>query len=63
LVNNGVVISPIKDETDNAGGPLSMRDMVSQIDNERDFQTHITSHASTVPPKPVEIRYEKHPVC
>jgi len=63
LVNNGVVISPIKNEDDSAGGALSMRDMVSQIDNERDFQTHITSHTSTVPPKPAEIRYEKHPVC
>jgi len=62
LVNNGVAISPIKDEIDSTGGPLSMRDMMSQIDNERDFQTNITSHTSTVPPKPAEIRYEKHPV-
>jgi len=40
-----------------------MRDMIGQIDNERDFQTYITSQTSTLPPRPAEIRYEKHPVC
>jgi hypothetical protein len=57
-------MSPIREEGDSpSGGPLSMRDMIGQIDNERDFQTYITSQTSTLPPRPAEIRYEKHPVC
>jgi len=56
-------MSPIRDEGDSpSGGPLSMRDMIGQIDNERDFQTYVTSQTSTLPPRPAEIRYEKHPV-
>lgn len=64
LVGNGMIVSPVKnDATDNVGESLSMREMVQQIDNERDFQTYVTSHTNNVPSKPADIQYEKHPVC
>ncbi|MGI4796884.1 MAG: hypothetical protein ACRYG8_23100 [Janthinobacterium lividum] len=63
LVGNGMVVAPVKspDGDDPATSP-SMRGMVQQIDNERDFQTFVTSHMNNVPSKPAELRYEKHPV-
>jgi len=43
----------------------SMRDVIFMIDNDQDFKKFILSMESKLPapPKPAEIRYEKHPVC
>lgn len=59
-----MVVSPVKDGpgAEGSGGPLSLREMVHSIDNERDFQHYVVSHTSNVPSRPPEIRYEKHPV-
>lgn len=40
----------------------SLRDIMGDIDNDRDFHTHIISQKSKVPPKAADIRYEQHPV-
>ncbi|KAF1814478.1 RhoGAP-domain-containing protein [Eremomyces bilateralis CBS 781.70] len=58
LVGNGMLIAPIKSQEIHA---KSMKDIVHQIDNEKDFQTYIVGLTSKVPAKPVEIKYEKHP--
>lgn len=63
LVSNGLVVSPVRPEAaDPNMGPPSMRTMVSNIDNEKDFHTFIISHTSSLPPRPAEIKYEKHSV-
>lgn len=63
LVTNGLVVSPVRaPEEAAAATQLSMREMIGRINNEKDFHTYVTSHASSVPARPVEIRYEKHPV-
>jgi hypothetical protein len=38
-----------------------MRDIVSQINNENDFNSYVTSFSHQVS-APKEIKYEKHPV-
>jgi Rho GTPase-activating protein RGD1 len=58
LLGNGLLISPLA-EGDNPRKGL--RDIIAQIDNERDFHSYITSFTSQVPP-PRDIKYEKHPV-
>ncbi|KAF2460163.1 hypothetical protein BDY21DRAFT_377678 [Lineolata rhizophorae] len=39
----------------------SLREMVAEIDNERDFRAFVTEHLSKVPPRHADIKYEKHP--
>lgn len=62
LVSNGLVVSPLRSPSEPPSGPPSMRELISRIDNDRDFHSYVTSHTSSVPPRPTEIKYEKHPV-
>ena len=62
LFGNGMVASPVRDDGDGSGSNLSVREMVQQVDNERDLQQYIMAHSHSVPARPAEIRYEKHPV-
>lgn len=60
LLGNGLAVSPLTD----SNGPRtqrSLRDLVIDIDNEKDFHSYISSHASKIPARPSEIRYEQHP--
>lgn len=60
LLGNGLAVSPLSDKE----GPMaqkSLRDLVVEIDNERDFNNYVASHSGKVPPTPSEIKYEKHP--
>lgn len=56
-----MVVSPVRNEDEAVGAP-SMREMIQRIDNDRDFETYVRGHTSSLPPRPAEIRYEKHPV-
>lgn len=40
----------------------SLRDVVSQIDNEKDLQSFVMTFATKVPSRRSEIKYERHPV-
>ncbi len=40
----------------------SLREVVSQIDNEKDLQTYVMGFATKVPARRSEIKYERHPV-
>lgn len=53
-------MSPLKDA---AAGPKSLREVIHQIDNQKDFNDYVLSHsgnpgAVTAP----EVKYEPHPV-
>jgi hypothetical protein len=62
-LSNGLCVSPLKAQSDGqAPQPRSLRDVVYQIDNDRDFKTYVMSFSSKVGPKPAEIKYERHPV-
>lgn len=62
LLGNGLVISPINQDPDSLpSAQRSLRDVVYDIDNERDLHSFITSHVSKIPPRHPDIRYEQHP--
>ncbi|KAK3072542.1 Rho GTPase-activating protein [Teratosphaeriaceae sp. CCFEE 6253] len=57
LLGNGIAVSPLGGD---AGSQKSLRDVVYEIDNERDFHSYIGALASKIP-RPTEIKYEQHP--
>lgn len=59
LLSNGLSVSPIKSENPDA---RSMRDVISLIDNEKDFENYILDLAATVPlsARNQEVKYERH---
>ncbi|KAF7187743.1 RHO GTPase-activating protein RGD1 [Pseudocercospora fuligena] len=62
LLGNGLAISPLQDGSTTQ---RSLRDLVLDINNEKDFQSHIASFSHSVKPRPQDvsdIQYEKHPV-
>jgi hypothetical protein len=60
LLGNGLAVSPLT-EGDAPSSQKSLRELVIEIDNEKDFNNYISSHISKVPPTLSEIKYEKHP--
>ncbi|PYI02157.1 RhoGAP-domain-containing protein [Aspergillus sclerotiicarbonarius CBS 121057] len=63
LLGQGLSISPLKDATANPNlAPKSLYEVISQIDNEKDFREYILSHERN--PAAVtsdQIRYQRHP--
>lgn len=60
LLGNGLAVSPLADKAA-PGSQRSMRDIIVDIDNDRDLYGYIGAHANKIPPRAEEIRYEKHP--
>jgi hypothetical protein len=60
LLGNGLAVSPLSDNNV-PSAQKSLRELVIEIDNEKDFNNFIASHSGKVPPTPSEIKYEKHP--
>jgi hypothetical protein len=58
LLGNGLLISPLSDGDSTR---RSLRDIVTQVDNDKDFQNHVLSFSSQVPGTK-DIKYEQHPV-
>lgn len=61
LLKNGLCISPLSTQND-SGQARSLRGIVQSIENGRDLNDYLASHASKLGPKPTEIRYQPHPV-
>ncbi len=62
MLGNGLLITPLGDPNSPEKGQKSLREMVHNIDNERDMQTYLKGHVSKVPSKSAQIKYEQHPV-
>ena len=63
LLGNGLCVSPLKGQINiEAPQNRSMRDIVYEIDNGRDFNDYVASFAAKVGSKHGNIRYERHPV-
>lgn len=60
LLGNGLLISPLND----ANGPQqkSMRELVSEIDNDNDFSSYVRSFSGKIPGRGNDLEYKKHPV-
>ncbi len=63
LLNSGLSVTPMDGQADGQGSPPnSLRDLVSQIDNDKDLRMYVMSFAPKVPSRRSEIKYERHPV-
>ncbi|KAF1344834.1 hypothetical protein BDV97DRAFT_402588 [Delphinella strobiligena] len=60
LLSNGLVVSPLP-PTDGVPAQRSMRDVVLDIENEKDFQGFILNHTSKIPVRTEDIQYKQHP--
>jgi len=60
LLGNGICVSPLKIQITELG-TRSLRDVILQIDNERDCNVFISGFASKVG-NTGDIKYERHPV-
>ena len=58
ILGNGLLISPLNDGDSSR---RSLRDIIAEVDNEKDFSNHVLSFKGNVPAGK-EIKYEKHPV-
>lgn len=61
LLGNGIIVTPLPSDGDSTS-QRSLRDVMSNIDNEKDFHSHIIGHRSKVPASVAEIKYEQHSV-
>ena len=62
LLGNGLCVSPLKGTSSEATPETrSLREVIQQIDNERDFRDYMLSFSNKAGTKPSEIKYEKHP--
>lgn len=59
LLGNGILITPLPSE--NASN-RSLREIMGDIDNEKDLHHYILAQKSRVPPRAAEIQYVKHPL-
>ncbi|KAK3670682.1 Rho GTPase-activating protein [Recurvomyces mirabilis] len=57
LLGNGLAVSPLTAES---GTHKSLRDVITDIDNEKDFHSFVGSHVNKIPARPSEIKYEPH---
>ena len=62
LLSNGLCVSPLKGQENHGNQPRSLRDIVYQIDNERDLRNYVASFAPKIGSKPADIEYHRHPV-
>lgn len=62
LLGNGLCVSPLKSQhSNNTVEARSQKDVVSTIDNDKDFQEYVLSFSNQSRPNASEIKYEKHP--
>ena len=60
LLGNGLAVSPLNDK-DSVSVQRSLRDLVTDVDNDRDFHNYVSSFSGRIQP-PTEIKYEQHPL-
>ncbi|KAL4805478.1 hypothetical protein BDV18DRAFT_19854 [Aspergillus unguis] len=62
LLGQGLSISPLKEGVEGAAAPKSLRDVIQQIDNQKDYHDYILSHEFS--PGAVtqdQVQYHRHP--
>ena len=62
LLRNGLCVSPLNNQSNgDANQQKSLRQVASNIDNDRDFHDYVMSFSNKAGARPPEIKYEKHP--
>jgi Rho GTPase-activating protein RGD1 len=59
LLGNGLCVSPLRSQA--AGASKSLREIVQNVDNQRDFHDYILSFSAKAGSRQPDIKYEKHP--
>lgn len=62
LLSNGVTVSPLTPADGSAPSQRSMRDIVLNIDDTRDFHNYVSGYSNKIPVRTSDIKYEQHPV-
>lgn len=57
-----MTVSPLKNGNGGSPSPMSLRDIVSRVDTQKDLSDYLCSSHNKVPPNKGEPKYEKHPV-
>ncbi|KAL1876204.1 Rho GTPase-activating protein [Diaporthe australafricana] len=62
LLSNGLSVSPLKNGKSSRPDSMSLREIVHNVDTQRDLSEYLCANHSKVPPSKGEPMYERHPV-
>jgi hypothetical protein len=62
LLSNGLSVSPLKNGKSSRPDSMSLREIVHNVDTQRDLSEYLCANHSKVPPSRGEPKYERHPV-
>lgn len=62
LLSNGLSISPLKNGNSSRPDSMSLREIVQNVDAQRDLNEFLCANRNKVPPRTGEPKYERHPV-
>ncbi|KAI3397329.1 hypothetical protein diail_10987 [Diaporthe ilicicola] len=62
LLSNGLIVSPLKNGKSSRPDSMSLREIVHNVDTQRDLSEYLCANHSKVPPSKGEPKYERHPV-
>ncbi|KUI57647.1 RHO GTPase-activating protein RGD1 [Cytospora mali] len=62
LLSNGLSVSPLKNGKGPSPVSMSLREIVSHVDTQKDLSDYLCANHNRVPPNKGEPKYERHPV-
>ncbi|PSS03233.1 hypothetical protein BD289DRAFT_478703 [Coniella lustricola] len=62
LLSNGLSISPLKNSNGARTESMSLREIVNNVDGQKDLSDFLCQNRNKVPPRTGEPKYERHPV-
>ncbi|ROW10161.1 hypothetical protein VMCG_01601 [Cytospora schulzeri] len=62
LLSNGLSVSPMKNGKGASPVSMSLREIVSHVDTQKDLSDYLCANHNRVPPNKGEPKYERHPV-
>lgn len=62
LLSNGLSVSPMQNGKGTIPLSMSLREIVSQVDTQKDLSDYLCANHNRVPPNKGEPKYERHPV-
>lgn len=62
LLSNGLSVSPLKNGKSSRPDSMSLREIVHNVDTQRDLSEYLCANHGKVPPSRGEPKYERHPV-
>lgn len=63
LLADGLIVSPLDSPESIGSSQRSLRDLIADIDNKKDFENDVLSFSNKVPHRSNDIKYIPHSVC